>query len=115
MFKTVKTINAEDWSLFIQKTYGRSYAISLQKEYVSKQIVKLSCPCEPIDFKDDTNGASFKTWLERDPDKILPNNSPFSTRLWWESNFYPHVSMIINDLHSKGLLEEGDFYIELDW
>lgn len=28
---------------------------------------------------------------------------------------YPDVQMIANDLHAKGLLEAGDYCIEIDW
>ena len=63
-------------------------------------------------------GVSFKAWLERDPkqklnDKVDRDN--FSLNLWWERNFYPSIDMIINDLHKKGLIEEGEYVIEIDW
>lgn len=61
-------------------------------------------------------GVSFKSWLERDPEQKIPSkNSYDGTHLWWSRNFYPDVSMIINDLHSKGLLEAGKYVIDIDW
>ena len=39
----------------------------------------------------------------------------FNNQLFWERNFYPNVNMIANDLHSKGLLESGEYIIVIDW
>jgi hypothetical protein len=86
----------------------------------------------------DEMGVSFKSWLERDPKAPLNATEKeakncgyywgFSEKdlkewqenkshinMFYERNFYPHVSMIINDLHAKGLIEEGDYVIEIDW
>lgn len=83
-------------------------------------------------------GVSFKAWLERNPEAPLNctekeakdcnyywGKSEKDLKEWQESkghismfydrNFYPHVSMIINDLHAKGLLEAGEYGIEIDW
>jgi len=30
-------------------------------------------------------------------------------------NFYPHVSLIIKDLESKGILKEGEYIISIDY
>jgi hypothetical protein len=83
-------------------------------------------------------GVSFKAWLERN------SNSPLSCtekeardcnyywgktdedlktwqedkghiNMFYERNFYPSVDMIINDLHDKGLLEAGEYEIDIDW
>ena len=62
-------------------------------------------------------GVSFKSWLARDPHKPLSSGreDSFGLELWWERNFYPDVQMIANDLHSKGLIESGDYVIDIDW
>lgn len=83
-------------------------------------------------------GVSFKAWLARDPEAVLNptdeqlNNSNYywgktekdakrwkesksHITLFWQRNFYPSVDMIINDLHKKGLLEEGEYVIDIDW
>jgi hypothetical protein len=83
-------------------------------------------------------GVSFKSWLERDPKALLNpsakelegsdyywgntpadekeyKENPSNISLFWERNFYPHVSMIVNDLHAKGILEAGEYGIEIDW
>lgn len=83
-------------------------------------------------------GVSFKAWLKRDP--LLPLNcsekeakecgyywgkSKKDLKEWkedrghiimfYERNFYPHVNMIAKDLHEKGLLEAGEYQINIDW
>jgi len=35
--------------------------------------------------------------------------------MWWERNFYPDVEMIANDLHKRGILEAGEYVIDIDW
>ena len=83
-------------------------------------------------------GVSFKAWLERDSTAPLNctekeakdchyywGKSEEDLKEWqedkshmdmfYERNFYPHVDMIINDLHDKGLLEAGEYMIKIDW
>lgn len=83
-------------------------------------------------------GVSFQTWLKRDPNAPLNCTekeakdcnyywgiSSSDLKKWqkdkshismfYERNFYPSIGMIINDLHSKGLLEAGNYKIDIDW
>lgn len=83
-------------------------------------------------------GVSFKAWLERDPNAPLnPTEEDFKKcnyywgktkeeekkwkeskshiNMFWERNFYPDHDMIINDLYAKGLIEAGDYEIDIDW
>lgn len=126
-YKTKKVIEVHDWDELIINTYGRQYSFQQQDGCKSRGIEHITVPCEPNDYENDTlpenvndeeMGVSFKAWLERDPKQMLSNpeyQNPWCLDLWWDRNFYPHVSMIINDLHSKGLLEEGEYTIEIDW
>jgi hypothetical protein len=129
MIKTRKLemIDVDDWDDFIEKTYGRPYSFQQQDGCKERGIEYISVPCDPEDYKNDTvpekvnnpeMGVSFKAWLERDPTQKLFNKDDqesYCLDLWWDRNFYPHVSMIINDLHSKGLLEVGEYGIDIDW
>ena len=46
----------------------------------------------------------------------LPDRSDtLGLQLFWERNFYPDVQMIANNLHAKGLIEAGDYVIDIDW
>lgn len=141
--KTVKVIDVSDWDKLVQETYGRVYSFQQQDDCKSRGHEYIDVPCEPEDYENDIlpekvnhsdMGVSFKAWLTRDPNQRLEyirgldfNNDKlylpkddieedqFSINLWWGRNFYPHVSMIINDLHDKGLLEAGEYMIDIDW
>lgn len=122
-----KVIEVGDWDKLVTDTYGRVYNFQQQDGCKSRGIEYITVPCEPEDYENDTvpeivngeeMGVSFKAWLERDPKQILSNpeyQNSWCVDLWWDRNFYPHVSMVINDLHSKGLLEEGEYTINIDW
>jgi len=63
-------------------------------------------------------GVSFKAWLKRDPKQKLSSKDDqdsYSLMLWWERNFYPEIQMVVNDLYDKGLIEAGDYIINIDW
>jgi hypothetical protein len=79
----------------------------------------------PEDYKNNTipeivnaseMGVSFKAWLERDPKQPISERSEnWALEMWWERNFYPTIDMIINDLYEKGLVEAGNYQINIDW
>ncbi len=127
-FKTVTVIDVSDWDELVKETYGKPYSFQQQDGCKERQTVHLEAPCEEYDFDNDTipeevngeeMGVSFKAWLARDPKQQLDSEDEWEREygldLFWERNFYPHVSMIINDLHSKGLIPTGEFAIEIDW
>ena len=87
---------------------------------------------------EDNMGVKFNTWLQRDPNAPLnPTDEELSKcsyywgksekdalewktsishiNLFWERNFYPDLQTVANDLYEKGLLEKGDYGIEIDW
>lgn len=90
----------------------------------------LTVPSEAEDFENDTipeivngpeEGVSFKAWLARDPKQKLESEKKgvrkdkWAIDLWWERNFYPDIQMVANDLHQKGLLDAGEYTINIDW
>lgn len=126
--KTIKQIHVIDWDKLVEKIYGRPYSFQQQDGCKERQSVSINVPVKhPEDYENDTvpeivnhkeMGVSFKAWLERDPEQKLSNpddQNSWSIGMWWNRNFYPHVDMIINDLHAKGLLEEGEYEIKIDW
>ena len=123
--KTVKVIDLQEWDHLVSSTYGRPYNFQQQDDCKERQHVHIEVPSEPYDYPNDTvpeiinhpdMGVSFKAWLERNPEQKIPSTSSYDgTNLWWSRNFYPDVSMVINDLHSKGLLEAGEYVIDIDW
>ncbi len=127
LVKTVKQISVNDWDDLVMKTYNRQYSFQQQDGCKDRGIDYITVPCEPEDYENDTIpeavnheqvGVSFKAWLERDPKQLLSDSEcqqEYCLELWWDRNFYPHVSMIINDLYSKGLIEAGEYQINIDW
>tara|TARA_R110002074_G_scaffold32309_4_gene90231 strand:- start:13747 stop:14142 length:396 start_codon:yes stop_codon:yes gene_type:complete len=126
--QTEKVVAVDDWDELVKDTYNRPYLFQQQDGCKERGVHRLTIPDEETyDFERDTvpevvnhedMGVSFKAWLERDPELKLsdPNNqNSWSIRLWWERNFYPDVQMIANDLHEKGLIEAGEYLINIDW
>ncbi len=126
--KTIKRIEVDDWDYLVSSTYGRPYSFQQQDGCKERQSWYIEVPVkDPEDYENDTvpeevnhskMGVSFKAWLERDPEQKLSNpydQDSWSVGLWWSRNFYPNVDMIINDLHAKGLLEAGEYEINIDW
>ena len=118
------------WNGFVSEHYGKIYDFQQQEGCRYRGTYCFDVPHEDTyDFKNDTipevvngddMGVSFKAWLERDIEQPLSSdNSGLSEgnkiRLFWQRNFYPHISMIVNDLHEKGLLPAGEYVINIDW
>lgn len=119
-YNITKNIECSDWDKFIQETYGKPYCFQQQNDCRDRGSFDFSVPVEDIDddemFDDipyEINGpdmgVKFQTWLSRDP-KNLPDDL-----LFWYRNFYPDLNTLVDDLHKKGLLEEGDYSIIVDW
>ena len=61
-------------------------------------------------------GVKFSSWLVRNPEEW--NGDPEKVMfldIFWERHFYPDIQMIANDLHEKGLIEAGNYTINIDW
>lgn len=64
-----------------------------------------------INEDDWGEGIDFKTWLNTP----CPKNCSFSEELFWERNFHPYFDDLVLDLCQKGLIEEGDYVMNIDW
>jgi hypothetical protein len=124
--RTEKVIDDEDWDILVRSVYGKPYCFQQQNGCQNRGRVYITVPTKPEDYENDTMpeivnyeesmGVSFKAWLERDPYQKFENRChDFELQLWWERNFYPDISMVINDLHAKGYLEAGEYTINVDW
>lgn len=120
-----KVIDVGDWDELVQSTYGRIYSFQQQDGCKDRQRVRLTIPDEAYDYENDVipeivnhqkKGVSFKAWIARDPSQQITGQTyDYQRGLWWERNFYPDVQMIANDLHAKGLIEAGNYVIDIDW
>lgn len=119
-YKTVKVIDCDDWDNLVRVTYGKPYNLQQQDGCMERQRMKITVPLDGLDdFKNDIleeseydMGVSFKAWLEKDPNEI---SDSFQRELFWERKFYPSLDMVINDLYERGLLEAGEYEIDIDW
>lgn len=123
----VKMIEASDWDKLIEETYGRPYSFQQQNGCQSRGTYNLTVPSKDAeDFERETlpevvnhneMGISFKAWLARDPKQTLNSgrDEQWAINLWWERSFYPCIEILANDLYSKGLLEAGEYLINIDW
>lgn len=122
--KDIKLIDLSDWDDLVKKTYGRIYNFQQQDDCKARGIEEFSVPAEyPFDYENDSipvkvngreMGVSFQAWLDKDPsDKFF--NDDFSDDLFWSRNFYPGLEMVVNDLYNKGLIEAGNYAIDIDW
>ena len=126
--KNIKQITVQEWDKLVEETYGKIYSFQQQDDCKERGVETIIVPVEdPEDFENteipfevngEEMGVSFETWLNTTPEDTSKHfNSDFQwkNRLFWDRNFYPHVDMIINDLYSKGLIEEGEYQIKIDW
>lgn len=123
-----KFIEVQDWDNLVRETYGKLYSFQQQDGcqnrgtvdlYISKEEVEDYYP-ETIPYKINGNimGVKFETWLNtnvEDIDNNHPENTPSSNRLYWHRNFYPNIEVLANDLCKKGLIEEGQYVLHIDW
>jgi hypothetical protein len=122
---THKHIDCNDLDALVAEIYGRPYCLQQQEGCMERGSIDVTVPDEPEDYEaaelpevvnGEEMGVSFAAWLARDPKvPVGARTEAFAITLFWERNFYPHLSMVLNDLHARGLLEAGDYSIIIDW
>lgn len=126
-YKNKKVIEVSDWDELVEKTYGRTYNFQQQDGCQDRGQFNLTVPNE--DSEDDEMnesipevvngnlyGVTFESWLARDPKQPIPNQKyDWELKMFYERNFYPDIYTIANDLYAKGLIEAGDYIINIDW
>lgn len=129
--KSVKVVEVSDWDELVTKTYSRVYRLQQQDGCMNKGTINFKVPLSEEEVKEWDNemndliplkingsemGVKFEVWLKADPNKPVQEEVlSYRTRLFWERNFYPNFYVIANDLHSRGLIEDGEYSINIDW
>jgi hypothetical protein len=126
--RTKKVIDVLEWDKLVKETYGRPYCFQQQDGCRDRGIFYLSVPGDDNDalshdeipeiVNHETMCVKFSAWLTRDPKQPLDRGvrtEGYAIVLWWNRNFYPDVQVIANDLHKRGLLEAGEYSINIDW
>lgn len=124
-YKLKKIVEVQDWDSFVMKNYHKPYSFQQQDGCKERGIYTLEIPSKyaedfendeiPFEINGDEMGVSLKSWINTNPVKGTPFTSTSDINLFWERNFYPNIEMIANDLYSKGLLEAGNYTINIDW
>jgi hypothetical protein len=131
-FKKVNLISEADFSEFVTNTYGRPYKFQQQDGCRPRGVYWFDVPInQPFNYSNtsipelvngDEMGVSFEAWLNRDPQQRLNDGDEwdqeypeYRIELFWHRNFYPHIEMIVADLHNRDLIEDGTYVIEIDW
>lgn len=125
-YTTQRFVDVQDFDNLVWETYGKPYSFQQQDGCKERGTYHLTVPEKyNCDFENDTipevingneMGVSFKAWLARDPKEW--NGDPEDERfldLFWDRNFYPSIETLANDLYSKGLIEAGEYVINIDW
>jgi len=126
-YESVKVIEDRDWDKLVQETYGKPYSFQQQDDCKPRGVFPLTIPLE--DYTDDDNdysedipvvvngpqmGVKFNTWLNKTIDSSLLLRD-WEIEMFYQRNFYPDVQILANDLHKKGLIEAGEYEINIDW
>jgi len=126
-YSNKKIIEVQDWDELVETTYGRPYSFQQQNDCQPRGTRDITIPSDETYDEDLPNeipeivngekmGVKFEAWLARDPkQKLKGDNNDFSLELFWARNFYPDLQTVANDLHAKGLIEAGDYVINIDW
>lgn len=122
--KNVKMIEVSDWDKLVSDTYKRPYNFQQQDGCQRRGTFNITIPSESQDDEmhdsiiEEINsgkmGVKFQVWLDRDPKQSV-GEYDWTTELFWERNFYPDIHTVANDLHKKGLIEQGSYIINIDW
>ena len=123
MPRNIKVFSLQEWDNLVESTYNKPYSFQQQDGCKERGTFYFTVPIgyedsedyedrePPESYKTSIMGVSFKSWLKHN----ISENPSLSETLLWKRLFYPHVSMIINDLYKKGLIKEGDYIINIDW
>lgn len=125
---TRQIISVQDWDDLVEETYGKPYSFQQQDGCKDRGIEHIRIPFDDCDDEQYENipfqingpkmGVKFSTWLSTTVEDINnkhPESYPEANKLFWERNFYPDFQTIANDLYNKGLIDAGDYSIEIDW
>jgi len=122
-----KFIEVQDWDDLIRKTYNKPYSFQQQEGCKPRGVFNLTIPSDytedeemeediPEIINGEIMGVKFNKWLKRSPKKQVGKETErWVINLFWERNFYPDINTVANDLHKRGLIEAGEYAINIDW
>ena len=119
-------IEVQDWDKLVKETYGKPYSFQQQYGCQERGIFEITIPSNdtldhemndeiPEIINGEEKGVKFEVWLKKNPKKNSQKWENWRIDTFWHRNFYPDVQTVANDLHSKGLIEAGDYVININW
>ncbi len=125
-----RVIEVDEWDKVVEDTYGKPYSLQQQAGCQDRGTINITIPSQaddsmmndyiPEEVNGEVMGVKFSVWLARDPKQPLRGHGndgeiEWMIRMFWERNFYPDLQMVANDLCNKGLIETGEYSINIDW
>ena len=121
-YKLKRVVSDTDFDALVEQTYGKKYCFQQQEGCRDRGQYSFSVPDkyaedyenEEIEIRvnGEEMGVSFKAWLEQDENFFVDE---FHDRLFWYRNFYPSFEVVVNDLYEKGLIEAGEYLLDVAW
>lgn len=112
----VRLIEEREFSALVTRVYGRPYRLQQNMMLGQDTIYPLTVPePEPVD---ESHEPSFAEWASQDPDLDAdghPWRHAWEKEIWWEREFYPPFSALVNDLYERGHLPMGTFMLHVWW
>jgi hypothetical protein len=116
--ENVKLIGETEFSRLVSETYGRPYQLQQQDNCMGQdEIERVTVPDEGIDIDDDARFAEWRDADVPDPVGVLHGETrwDWEVELYWQREYYPPLQELVNDLHERGLLPQGDYVIHASW
>lgn len=141
--RKVTYLDDNAWDEFVTEVYGKPYCLQQQNGCYPNGTTKsftvdpkeVGVPANPdywVNPRDycfelkslyelsnsgrKARGVGIDAWLARDPKEPLPGQEyDHDLKFFWQRNFYPEFDDVVTDLIAKGLLEPGEYIIDISW
>ena len=123
--RDVKSVGVDDWDNLVKVTYGKPYSFQQQDGCRDRGTFYLSVPSDedenfpeitPEQVSECGYGVALSSWLNQEVGVPLGGaTSNWEIEMFWERNFYPSIYSVANDLHKRGLVDAGEYAIDIDW
>lgn len=122
----LQVIDVDDFDKLVENTYGKIYSFQQQDGCKDRGFYRFSVGDYEIDedyghdeipevINGGIRGVKLKKWLERDVKETIGGKSGIYIELFWHRNFYPDFDVLVDDLYKRGLINKGNYAIEVDW
>lgn len=125
-YTLIRQVSDSDFDDLVMATYGKSYSVQQQAGCRDRGVIDITVPsvydynddyADNIEqaIADDLYGVKWDDWLNLDPNDLRLGEENWEREMNLQRNVYPPMHDLINDLYAKGLIEAGEYQIEIDW